>query len=418
MSRFEEGLRSMLEAIAAEQHDNDPPLSGQQMAHELRGLTAIRGVAPRYPYLGSGRGRGSRVMMADGRWMLDFGSPGNLFGHGNLELIEVALRAAATDLVTQNRVAINREPYLLSKAILDQAPAGMTQCALAPSADTVARMAFEFAVARRGRRRLVSLGSPIARRLNADAFELPLIDPDDRASADACLASLRGHLRNHARETAALVVEPIGCASGFRIIPAEFLTPLFDACRAEGVAVWLNESLTFGRTPRIFATLDAGLGDYTDILTVGGAIEPFALLWRSYGAKDPAPAPLDSLGATVAMAVARRMLEKLIGEGYLGDNGKIARFSALARGHLMQIAERHPGALSAIDGLGCLLSFQLYDGHPVTAKEFADRCFRAGLLLDTAVDRMPARIVCLLPAGDLTEAELAEGGAIIEASLS
>ena len=48
-------------------------------------------------------------MLADGRWILDFalGIGVHLFGHGNLDLIETAIRAAASDLVMQGNLVFN-----------------------------------------------------------------------------------------------------------------------------------------------------------------------------------------------------------------------------------------------------------------------------------------------------------------------
>src|ERR1700730_16874755 len=118
--KFEQGLRLMLEAIAAAEDSGNPPLAPAAMVAELNELAKLRGRSAFYPYLGSGVGRGARAMLADGRWVLDMalGIGVHLFGHGNLDLIETAIRAAASDLVTQGNLVFNREYHHLMKALL------------------------------------------------------------------------------------------------------------------------------------------------------------------------------------------------------------------------------------------------------------------------------------------------------------
>ena len=73
------------------------------MQAQLAELAIMRGRPAFYPYLGSGLGRGARAMLADGRWLIDFalGIGVHFFGHGNHDLIETAIRAAAADLTMQ-----------------------------------------------------------------------------------------------------------------------------------------------------------------------------------------------------------------------------------------------------------------------------------------------------------------------------
>src|SRR5229473_787985 len=133
--KFDQGLALMLEAIAESQSSGRPPLTSAQMTAELASLAASRGRPAFYPYLGSGLGRGARAMLADGRWVLDLtlGIGVHLFGHGNLDLIETALRAAASDLVMQGNLIFNREYHHLMKTLLAYAPRGMDHCWLALS---------------------------------------------------------------------------------------------------------------------------------------------------------------------------------------------------------------------------------------------------------------------------------------------
>jgi acetylornithine/N-succinyldiaminopimelate aminotransferase len=92
--QFERGLRLMLESIAqAQSGATAAPLDTAAMQAELAELATLRGRPAFYPYLGSGLGRGACAMLSDGRWVLDFALGVHLFGHGNLDLIETAIRA-------------------------------------------------------------------------------------------------------------------------------------------------------------------------------------------------------------------------------------------------------------------------------------------------------------------------------------
>src|SRR5579863_4389147 len=119
--KFEHGLRLMLDSIAEAQSGTiAAPLDAAAMRAELAELATLRGRPAFYSYLGSGLGRGARAMLSDGRWVLDFalGVGVHFFGHGNLDLIETAIRAAALDLVMQGNLIFNREYHALMKPCL------------------------------------------------------------------------------------------------------------------------------------------------------------------------------------------------------------------------------------------------------------------------------------------------------------
>jgi len=134
-SKFEQGLRLMLEAIAEEQTAGRAPLTAAEMERELDEIARLRGRPAFYPYLGSGFGRGARAMLADGRWVIDFalGIGVHLFGHGNHDLIETAIRAAAADVVMQGNLIFNREYHHLMATLMAHAPRGMANCWLSLS---------------------------------------------------------------------------------------------------------------------------------------------------------------------------------------------------------------------------------------------------------------------------------------------
>jgi 4-aminobutyrate aminotransferase / (S)-3-amino-2-methylpropionate transaminase / 5-aminovalerate transaminase len=436
-TKFEQGLRLILDAIGEAQDGAAAPLSAQQMTLDLRELAALRGRQSFYPYLGAGVGRGARTMLADGRWVLDFalGIGVHLFGHGNLDLIETALRAAATDLVMQGDLIFNREYFLLIKTLLAHAPRGMEQCWLSLSGayanDSALKIVRQKRDARAGviafRRCFHGRTSAMAeitdrpdyRRGQPTTFpvhRVPFFDRHRPDSIEVTLTAVRDVIRREGDTIAALIVELVQGEAGFVTAPREFFVPIFEECRRAGIPIWADEVQTFARTGELFATDLLDLADYVDVITIAKCFQGSAVLFRKSLAPDPGLISGTFSGSSVGMAVGRRIIEKLAGEGYLGPSGRIRQLERLARAHLEELSGRHSGAISEIDGVGAMLAFRIGDGSLKTTRTFIQRCFRAGLVLFYG-GHEPACIRLFLPAGDLTDAELAEAFEILDRCL-
>jgi len=129
-----------------------------------------------------------------------------------------------------------------------------------------------------------------------------------------------------------------------------------------GIIVWVDEVQTFGRTGELFATTRLDLADYVDVVTIGKILQGSATLYRKNLAPDRGLASGTFSGATVAMAVGRRIVEKLTGEGFFGPRGRELELERLTREHLERLGRKYPGAISEIDGVGAMLAFRLGDG--------------------------------------------------------
>ena len=116
---------------------------------------------------------------------------------------------------------------------------------------------------------------------------------------------------------AAFIVELVQGEAGFVTAPRDFFVPLFDECRRAGIAIWIDEVQTFARTGELFATTRLALEDYANVITIGKVFQGSALLHRSSFAPDPALISGTYAGATVPMAVATRMIERLTTERHL-----------------------------------------------------------------------------------------------------
>ncbi len=436
--KYERGLRLMMEAIAEAQGGaGAPPLDSAAMQAELAELALMRGRPAFYPSLGSGVGRGARAMLADGRWVLDFalGIGVHFFGHGNLDLIETAIRAASADLVMQGNLLFNREYHALMKTLLAHAPRGIERCWLALSGADANENALKLVRQKReGRPGVIAFRGCFHGRTAAMAeitdrpdyrmgqpstfpvHYLPFYDHEDPGSAKNTLDALREIIRRDGDRIAAFMVELVQGEAGFVTAPREFFIPLFEECRRAGIVVWADEVQTFARTGELFTTTALDLADYIDLITVGKVLQGSAMLHRKELSPDPALISGTFSGATVAMAVARRIIEKLTGEGYFGPEGRVKQLECVTREHLARLARNHPGAISHVSGVGAMLSFRIGDGSLESTRAYIRRCFDAGLVLYYG-GHHPACIRLFLPAGCLSDDELADAFAILERCL-
>jgi 4-aminobutyrate aminotransferase-like enzyme len=435
--KFEQGLRLMLEAIAAAEDSANPPLAPAAMMAELNELAELRGRPAFYPYLGSGVGRGARAMLADGRWVLDMalGIGVHLFGHGNLDLIETAIRAAASDLVMQGNLVFNREYNLLMKALLAHAPRSMAHCWLSLSGADANENALKLVRQKRaGRPGVIAFRGCFHGRTSAMAEVtdrpdyrvgqpqtfpvryLPFYDRHNSRSAATTLASLRQIVARDGDQIAAMIVELVQGEAGFITAPREFFVPLFEQCRSAGIPIWIDEVQTFARVSELFATDLLNLADYADVITIGKIFHGSALLFRKEFSPDPALISGTYSGATVPMTIARRILEKLTTEQILGPEGREKQLEKLTRDHLERLSRTKPGLISEVDGVGAMIAFRIGDGALNSVREFIRRCFDAGLVLYYG-GHDPACVRLFLPAGVLTEDELGEAFVIMQRCL-
>lgn len=435
--KFEAGLRLILEAVGDAARDGRAPLSADAMRAELEKLARMRGRPAFYPYLGSGVGRGARTMLADGRWVLDFalGIGVHLFGHGDPDLIAAAVRAAASDLVMQGNLIFNREYGALMEALLRHAPAGMENCWLALSGADANENALKLLRQKRnGRPGVIAFSGCFHGRTSAMAeitdrpdyrvgqpatfsvHYVPFYDRNDPDSIEKSLAVLRATIRRDGERIAAFIIELVQGEAGFVTAPREFFVALFEECRRAAIPVWADEIQTFARTGELFATDALGLADYIDVITVGKVLQGSAVLLRREFAPDPGLISGTFSGATVAMAVARRIIERLVEGGMFGPEGRERELEQLTREHLRVLGERHPGMVSSIDGVGAMLSFRVSDGALSTTRAFIQRCFEAGLVLYHG-GHEPACVRLFLPAAVLTNDELAEAFEILDRCL-
>ena len=327
---------------------------------------AVRGRASWYPYVGSGLGNGPLVELLDGsvKWDMICGIGVHLFGHGDPDLCEVAIRAGLSDLVQQGNLQFNADSIEFAELLVAEAEkaSNLAHCFVSNSGCMVNEAAlkvcqqktggapriFAFAGCFMGRSTTMSqIGDAAGYRqgipLNTLVDYLPFYDA---TLGERSIEMTRWHLEQailrYPKQHSCLIVELVQGEGGFNTAPREFFVALFELARKHGIPVWDDEVQTFGRTERMFAFEALGLGEHIDVVTLGKMSQACACLYTAD--LNPGPGLLSGTfsAATSAFRVGRRILERMRDGGYYGPDGRIARLHAAFRQGVDGIRARHP----------------------------------------------------------------------------
>jgi 4-aminobutyrate aminotransferase / (S)-3-amino-2-methylpropionate transaminase / 5-aminovalerate transaminase len=436
-AKIRQGIELILEALP--EADGGAPLSSEEYRRILDDLGCLRGRPLLLPYLSSGTGRGARVRLADGRFVLDFalGIGVHFFGHGDPDLVRTALEAAIEDTVMQGNLQMGRVvPELLSLLVANAggrlehgwiansgSEANETALKIIRQKHAPASEIIAFRGCFHGRTTTMAEitdrpdyreGQPQRETVHT----LPFFDAAHPERWRRTLTLLRELLATRRERISCFVFELVQGESGFRTAPREFFEPLMKECRAAGVAVWIDEIQTFGRTGELFAFQKLGLGPYVDVVTIGKMLQAAVTLYTAEYNPKPGLVSGTYAGSTVGLAVGRRIVERLLGEQYLSTTGRIARLGDLAAEHLHRLArDLGPRGVTGVDGVGAMWALELSTRSHEAVLDLVRRCFDAGLLLYYA-GTGPYRLRLFLPAGVLSADELEEGVAILRDCLA
>jgi 4-aminobutyrate aminotransferase-like enzyme len=402
----------------------------------LKQVARLRGRPLLFPTFAAGLGRGARMTLADGRVLLDFvgGIGVQGLGHGDRDLLETAVAAAAGDLVFQGHLTPGPEYLHLSRSLLRHAGGRLKHAWLSVAGATANENALKMIYQRRHPAdRLLAFEGNFAGRtlamaeitdkaafreglpLQGNVLYVPFFDPKDPDSIQESVAALDAHLRRHPERIAGMLFELVQGEGGVNTAPREFFVALMERCREHEVAVWVDEVQTFGRTGELFAFRTLELEDYVDVVTVGKMIQGSAVLFtRSY---NPRPGLVAGTfaGSSVGMAVGARLIERLEEGGYLGPSGRIAVLGRRIQRRFDSLAKRMPRAVGPRSGIGAMHAFVPFDGSPGAARSVLRLAFEEGLLLFSAGSD-PTK-VRMLPPVNATDEELEAAFAMLEKAL-
>lgn len=376
------------------------------------------------------RGLGARVWDLDGRDYVDFGAgiAVNSLGHGDPDLL-AALQAQAGKLWHASNVFHTEPPLRLAEELV--AASGFAErvylCSTGTEANEAAiKLARKWATAQGrapGRRVILSFeGSFHGRTLAAvtataqpkyhEGFE-PL-PPGFRYAPFNDLDALEAALAPG--DVCAVFIEPVQGEGGVRPAAPGFLRALREACDRHGALLVCDEiQCGVGRTGDLFAHQAEGVTP--DVMTLAKALGcGFPVGAMLVGPKAAAALGFGSHGTTfggnpLGAAVARVALRKL---GSPAVQANVRRQAEALRAGLARIDVALGGVFAEVRGRGLMVGAVLRAGLAGRAGEVLDHAARHGLLLLQA----GPDVLRFVPPLTLTDAELADGLARLEAALA
>ncbi|MDA0803093.1 MAG: aminotransferase class III-fold pyridoxal phosphate-dependent enzyme [Planctomycetota bacterium] len=343
----------------------------------LARVAAVRGRPAFFPYLGTGRGRGALVELVDGsvKWDMISGIGVYMLGHAHPVAIRAALEAGLSDLCMQGNLQTNADALPIAELLVREAArtSAIKHCFITNSGCMANENALKICQQKTGAAprviafrdcfmgrstTMAQLGDGPAYRqglvLNQQVDYLPFYDHSmGSRSTERTAAQLAELLHRYPKQHSCIVVEPVQGEGGFKTAPREFFATLFDACRAAGVPVWLDEIQTFGRTEALYAFEWLGLGSLVDVCTVGKMSQVCACLYTEAMAPKPGLMSGTFTASTTAFHVGRATVEYLIASGAFGADGGNAKIHASFRAAVDRLVAKHPEAFPAVrDGQG------------------------------------------------------------------
>lgn len=420
-----------------------PRDSSQSAAYEqlMKDFSEHRGRPLFFPFIGSGIGSGPFMELADGSVKYDMitGIGVNFFGHSHPALIEEMIDALPAD-VMQGNLQPGDEPEKLLKILLNHVGSDcrlkhgwimgsgsmvneislkMIRQKKAPATRVIA---FEHCFAGRSTA-MQEVSYNKNYRVGQPTYEevsyLPFYDEalGLEKSVENTLASLEQVEKQYPGKNAALMMEMIQGEGGFRDAPREFYVQVFEAAKKLGLAIWLDEVQTFGRTGELFAFQKYGVGQYVDVVTIGKLSQSCVSLFTEEYNPQPGLVAGTFSGSTSALRAGRRIIEILIQEGHLGPEGKIEKLSQRFRKNLDSLAEGScQGKIGIRRTVGGMIGFAPFDGSIEKVKAVVNRLYENGVMAFSC-GHGPVLVRLLPPLPVMTEEHVDDVCSIIEKTL-
>ena len=213
-------------------------------------------------------------------------------------------------------------------------------------------------------------------------------------------------------KTAAVILEPVQGEGGIVPVPDQCLKGLRDLCDDTGALLVLDEvQCGMGRTGKLFAHEWSGIAP--DIMMVakgiGGGFPLGAVLATERAASGMTAGTHGSTygGNPLAMAVGLKVMEIVADPAFLDA---VSRKAGLFRQRLEALVAGHPDVFDTVRGAGLMLGLKCR----VPNSEVIKACYAAHVLAVPAADN----VVRLLPPLNISEAEIGEGIARLDAAAS
>jgi acetylornithine/N-succinyldiaminopimelate aminotransferase len=407
-----------------------PPQTARVHSYQelLKTFSEIRGGPLYFPYIGSGLGKGPLVELLDGSVKYDLisGIGPHYWGHHDPELTRLVIDAALGDTIMQGHLQQNLEALTLSQLLLEASH--LDHCFLSSTGvmanENALKLAFQhnypanrilaFEKCFMGRTLTLSqiTDKPSFREglpLQIGVDYIPFYDPQSpQESTQQAVTALKNHLARYPKQHAVMCFELVQGEGGFNVGTHEFFVALMTILKAHGIAIFIDEVQTFGRTSRLFAYQHFQLDDYVDLVSIGKLSQTCATLFRSTFKPKPGLLSQTFTSSSTALQASPWIIQQLLEGDYFGPTGKIMQLHA----HFVKHFERL-GTLKGPYGIGAMIAFTPFNGEAQKVIPFVQDLFHAGVISFVAGSQ-PTRVRFLIPAGVLTLQDVDEVMKIVE----
>lgn len=391
----------------------------------VEALSGHRGGKLYYPFVGSGIGNGALVELMDGSIKYDFisGIGVHYWGHSHQDLIESGIDAAISDTIMQGNLQQNFDTIILLNLL--QKASGIDHCFLCSSGvianENGLKLAFQknypakrvlaFERCFMGRTLAMSqvTDKPAYRQglphtLAVDY--IPFFDSTDpEGSTKRAVDTLTKLIKRYPGEYAAMCFELVQGEGGFYFGTYEFYSALMRVLKKEGIAVFIDEVQTFGRTPKLFAFQYFGLEKFVDIVTIGKLSQVCATFFIKEFAPKPGLLSQTFTASTSAIRAATTIVHNLLENNFFGEDGKIAFIHRYFEEKLNELVQKHPEKICGPYGIGAMIAFTVFKGNKAKTMQFAEDLYNAGVISFIA-GQEPTRLRFLVPAGIITTKDI------------
>ena len=215
---------------------------------------------------------------------------------------------------------------------------------------------------------------------------------------------------------AAVIVETVQAEGGINVASAEWLRALEALCRRHDVLLIVDDiQMGCGRTGGFFSFEEAGIEPDIVCLSksISGSGLPMALVLFRPELDVWLPGEHNGTfrGNNAAFVTATKALETWWRDDALSTS--VRERSAMVRGRLEQLVERHPGVFEEARGRGFVQGLRCVLPH--TAELVVAAAFELGLVIETAGP--DGEVVKLLPALTIDDDTLARGLDLLDAAV-
>lgn len=370
---------------------------------------AQRGRDLYYPFLASGLGNGPWIELADGsvKWDMITGIGINFFGHGCGAYLSELIDALPSDVMQGNLQPGVEAPAVLAELLRHVGPRSRLKHAWLMCSGTMVNevalkivrqkkapatkiLAFKDCFAGRSTAMQEITDSPgyrVGQPVYGEVAYLSFYDPDLglEKSLKRTLSELREHLARFPEKFAALMLELVQGEGGFNFAPREFYVGVFEEVKKAGLAIWVDEIQTFGRTGELFAYQTFDLNEWIDVVTIGKLSQACAVLYTAEYNPKPGLVAGTFSGGSGVLRTARRTLEMLTAPGVQGPEGAIVQRSKYFAQRLQALKDGScRGLIGEIRAIGGMIGFSPLDGKAESVKKVLFELFDQGVVAFTA----------------------------------